>query len=79
MIKMAHLETDNIYRNFVMRYILSIAISIAALSFNSAHAYSGANGNQGRTLGPEVQCMIKNGDIVSMPVKYCKLLEGKEM
>ncbi len=60
-----------------MKYLILIAT--LALSSTNLHAYSGANGNQGRTLGPEVQCMIKNGDIVSLPIEYCNLLQGKKM
>lgn len=62
-----------------MRYLISLALYVVIFSSTHALAYNGSNGNQGRTLGPEIQCMTKNGDIISTPVEYCKLLEGKEM
>ncbi len=62
-----------------MKYLTAIAITILSLSSTSLYAYSGVNGNQGRTFGPEVQCMLKNGDIVPLPIEYCILLEGKKI
>ncbi len=60
-----------------MKYLFLIAA--LALSSTNLYAHSGANGNQGRTLGLEVQCMIKNGDIVPLPIEYCNLLQGKKV
>ncbi len=62
-----------------MKYLISVAVAMLAFSSTNLHAYSGVNGNQGRALGPEVQCMLKNGDVVPLPIEYCNLLQGKKM
>ncbi|MDR9830854.1 hypothetical protein RCJ22_35305 [Vibrio sp. FNV 38] len=63
-----------------MKIVTAITIIATAALSTTVSAYGGgSSGNQGRALGPEIKCEMKNGDIASVPALYCKIFDGKEV
>ena len=56
--------------------LIVLCASFASLPVAANYTNGGASG--GQTLGPEIKCLLPNGNVQQLPPLYCKIFDGKE-